>query len=348
MDPLTDMHIKFMKLFYAGLILVCLGLQPLQGASTHIRLTTLVPKGTSYEKTLQRMRSEWSDISQGEVRLTIYPGGIQGGESAMVDRMRINRTQAGLLTAVGLAKIVPEVEGLQSIPMLFNSLDEVEFILETFQDRISGLLKEKGFEVLFWSDAGFVRFFSREPINTPDDLRKMKLFTWVGDSKASEIYQKAGMNPVALETSDIPTGMATGLIDVVPMPPVVANVNQIYKTAPYMLNLDWAPLVGALVINSKTWDKISPAVQKKLKASAIEIGREMTQISRKEQEEAVRVMQDKWGLKVQEISPEIKQLWRETSEAVYPEIRGRIVPADMFDDVLKALRERRNEQVQTP
>jgi hypothetical protein len=41
----------------------------------------------------------------------------------------------------------------------------------------------------------------------------------------------------------------------------------------------------------------------------------------------------KRGLKVHAASPEVEAEWRRLAEDVYPEIRGGIVPAAMFDKV---------------
>jgi len=65
--------------------------------------------------------------------------------------------------------------------------------------------------------------------------------------------QSAGFNPVPLETADIIPGLQTGLIDVVSMPPFYALARQVYLPAPNMLDLDWAPLIGAAVITRKAW-----------------------------------------------------------------------------------------------
>ena len=39
-------------------------------------------------------------------------------------------------------------------------------------------LLKKGFKVLNWGEAGWVMFFGKPPILTPDDLKKAKFFVW--------------------------------------------------------------------------------------------------------------------------------------------------------------------------
>jgi methyl coenzyme M reductase subunit C len=47
----------------------------------------------------------------------------------------------------------------------------------------------------------------------------------------------------------------------------------------------------------------------------------------------------KRGLKVQSVSPEVEAQWRVAVDGVYPSIRGRIVPEDIFDKVVSLLKE---------
>ncbi len=319
-------------------------------AFQRIRLTTLAPRGSSFHRSLQKMGEAWRDASGGSIELIIYPGGIQGGETAMVQRMLINQSQAALLTAAGLEEIEPAVTGLQYMPMMFRSLEELDYVAERLQPGLEERLLAKGFVVLFWGDTGWVRFFSKDPVVHVEDLEKMKLWTTAGHLPTEEIYNESGMNPVPLETSDILTGLQTGLIDAVPLPPFVALASQIYRPAPHMLELNWAPLVGALVVKKDVWDRIPAPVRAQLLAAAHQAGAEMREAGRREGDEAVETMKTRWNLQVHPVEPggELEAEWRARAEAVYPKIRGGIVPAEIFDEVQRLLREYREASGRLP
>ncbi len=317
--------------------------RPLEAAApVRIRLGTLAPKGSSSYKHLQAMGEKWRQASGGKVSLTIYPDGTMGGEADMVRRMRVGQLQAGTITTVGLSEIEPAVNGLQNMPMMFRSLEEVDYIGEKLRPMLEKRMQEKGFVVLFWTDAGWVRFFSKQPVIHPDDLRKAKLFVWAGSADSVDIYKSGGFNAVPLETVDILPNLQTGLINAVPTPPFFALAAQIDGPAPNMLELNWAPLVGATVIAKKTWDTIPPATQEAMLKTAAEAGKLIKENNRKESDEAVVAMK-KRGLKVHSVTPEILAEWRQTAESVYPKIRGRLVPADIFDEVTKLLKDYRSE-----
>jgi len=66
-------------------------------------------------------------------------------------------------------------------------------------------------------------------------------------------------------------------------------------------------------------------------------------ISRREHEESVAAMQRR-GLRVQPVSPEVEAEWRRAAEQMYPMIRGRVVPAEAFDEVQRLIGEYRAQK----
>ena len=312
--------------------------------AVRMNLGTLAPRGSSYHQALKRMAEEWRNAPDGGVRLVIYPDGTQGGEADMVRLMRIGSLQAGLFTAVGLTDIEPAVAGLQNLPLMFHDLAEFEYVNEQLRPKLAKRMAEKGFVVLFWVDAGWVRFFSKRPIHHPAELKTRKIFTWAGDPEQVKIMRAAGYYPVPLETLDILPGLATGLIDVVPAPPIFALAGQMDKRAPHMLDLNWAPLVGALVAKKDAWEKLSKSTRAVLLASAQRAGLEIRAKSRKESDDAVEAMK-KRGLTVDPVTAETLQAWRSTVEAeIHPRLRGTIVPSDIFDEVVRLLHDYRNNK----
>jgi TRAP-type C4-dicarboxylate transport system substrate-binding protein len=311
------------------------------GRPVEIRLATLALRGTSPHLAIEQMAQEWQRLSGGRVRVVVYPDYHQG-EAAMVDKMGVRGLDAAVMATVGLSKIDEGITCLVSLPMGFRSLDEVDYVQEKMLPELKARMLKKGYVLLFVSDIGWVRIFSKQPVLLPDDLRKQKLFVWSGDTSQVDIMADAGFNPVALETADILPGLSSGLIDTVPTTPAFANGAQFYTAATNMLELNWAPLVGGAVIRRDTWEKIPPELRPELLKSAANAGRRIKATSRKENEEAVRAMERKHGLQVHQVTPRAEKAWIEVAQAAYPRIRGHIVPADLFDKVQSLLKEYRS------
>jgi TRAP-type C4-dicarboxylate transport system substrate-binding protein len=283
------------------------------------------------------MGEQWRKAPGGGALLTIYPDGAMGSEEDMVRRMRLGQLQAALVTTTGLSEIEPGVAGLQSMPKVYRTLDEVDFIAQKLQPMLEKRMEAKGFIVLFWSDTGFVRFFSKQPVIAPDDLRKTKLFVAASRPAEADIYRFVGCHPVPLEVADILPSLQTGLIDCVCMPPSIALALQIDGIAPHMLDMNWVPLVGAAVITKKTWDAIPSEAQEAIRASARETGKLIKADGRRENLESIEAMR-KRGLKVHTLTPELDAEWDQVVATSYPKVRGTAVPADIYDEVISELK----------
>ena len=240
----------------------------------------------------------------------------------------------------GLEEIEKSVTALQNLPLMFRSLDEVAYVREKLRPELERKFEEKGFVVLFWGDVGWTKYFSRRPILRPEDLKQVKLFTLPGSTFQVDLMKSLGLQPVALEPTDILTGLQTGMIDTVAITPFYAQVFQFYLSAQHMLDLEWAPLVGAGVVLKKVWDGYPPALQKELYASAQRAGTDIVARNRAENDEAVEAMK-KRGLVIHPVTPEIEAEWRRWIEPIYPKLRGTEIPAETFDAVLATLKEYR-------
>lgn len=311
------------------------------GAQAKVKLGTLVPRGTSYHQILQAMGEQWRQAPGGGVRLTIYTDGTMGSEADMVRRMRVGQLQAATLTAAGMAEIEPSVSALQKMPMMFQSLEEVDYVRGQLESRLSQRMMEKGFVVLFWGDAGWVRFFSKRPAHVPNDYKTMKMFVGAGDNAQADLMRDWGVPAVPLEWSDALTGLNTGMIDAVPVIPYYSLSGQFYTQAKYMLEVNWVPLVGATIVTRQAWETLAPETREALRKAANEAGAQFRARGRAESDEAVAAMQ-KRGLVVTKMTPEMEAEWRKTAEQLYPRIRGRMVPAEWFDEVRKLVTEYRN------
>jgi TRAP-type C4-dicarboxylate transport system substrate-binding protein len=338
---MSIVRIVIMGILFAG---AALNLQPPTNAwamdPVPIRLGTLAPTGSSFHSALVEMSHKWRQASAGNIKLTIYADGTQGGEADMVRLMRAGVLNAGMFTVVGLSEIDRSVGGLSFLPLMFRTWNEYDYVVTKLSPRLEKLLLDKGFVVLFWADAGWVRFFSKTPALHPNDFKQFKMFTWAGNADQVDMMKALGYHPVPLETADILPGLRMNLINAIPLPPNQALLGQIYTAAPNMLSLKWSVLSGATVIRKDTWDKIPPDMQQQLRVSAASAGQKIRTSARKEDEESIAAMQKK-GLKANPVSPQIEEAWKQLTNTLYPEIRGKIVPTDIFDEVQRLVAEYR-------
>lgn len=306
-------------------------------AQPTLRIASVVPKNSLYHQQLLELGEAWRAAQGGAGRFTVFTDGSQGGEAEIVRRLRIGQLQGALISVVGLRDIEPSIAALQNLPLLFRSWEELDFVRERLRPAMEKRFAERGFVVLGWGDAGWVRFFSTKAALRPDDFKGRKFFAWGSEPEQQQIMKTLGYTPVPLETGDALAAIQTGMIEVLPSTPYFALATQVYGTAQHMLALNWAPIVGALVLTQKAWAQLSPEGQQALLAAGAKAGLAMRAQARKEVDEAVAAMV-KRGLTVH--TPNEAQLkeWQALAEQLYPRIRGTLVPADTFDQVFTHVR----------
>jgi TRAP-type C4-dicarboxylate transport system substrate-binding protein len=313
------------------------GLTGADAQPIEIKMATLAPKDSPWCGVLDHMGERWRAISNGNVKLTLYAGGVMGDEPDTVNKLRVKLIQAVALTGAGMGEIEKGVAALQ-IPLMFDSYDELDYVRDRLAPTLEKRIEANGFVVLNWGDAGWVYFFSDKPMTRLDDLRKLKMFSWAGSNDELELWKANGFHPVALAATDIQMGLKTGLIDVIPTTPLYAEWNQCFTLAKYMTDVKWAPLVGATLVSKAVWDKIPEAQRVPMLQAARESGETLRSGIRSMGDKAIAAMTGGLpGKKIDRLTivhPDGAALadWRKQTEAEYPAMRGKIIPADLFDE----------------
>ena len=299
-----------------------------------VKLATLVPEGSVWDKALREMGSQWSTSTQNRVALRVYPSGVAGDEPDIVRKMRIGQLQAAAVTTAGLASIDPSFH-MFNIPMFFNSYPELYHTLDVMEPVLKQRLEAKGFVLLGWGHGGWVYFFTKNPISTVDGLKKAKFFVWAGDDQIAQEWKTLGFQPVALAATDIMTGLQTGMIEAYPTTPLLGLTLQWYKMTPNMIGLGLAPLVGGLVITKQAWMKISEADRNQLLTACKQMESTLQTGVPRQDTTAVEEMQ-KRGLKVVPVSPAEATQFRLVADEFAKMMVGEKVPPDILAMARKA------------
>ena len=322
----------------------------LQAAKVEIKLATSIPANTPFTKLLDDLNKEWQTVTGGDVSMVVYAGGVAGDESDVLRKMRIGQLSAGAITVASLSDLDNYFSVFQ-IPLFFESWDELNYVLDDVTPLLTKRLDEKGFVLLTWGHVGMVYFFTKTPVARIDDLRKLKIFTWAGNDRMIQWWQRNGFTPVALALPDALAGLRTGMVETMIAPPLAALSMQFFKEAPNMIDIGLAPLIGAVVVDKRTWARIGKKDRAPMLAAAGKIGTELkTRIPSMDQF-AITTMKNQ-GLKVLEIRNSSHSAeWLATATKFADEMRGDMVPTEIFDRVLQKrdeFRARRSSQPTQP
>jgi len=297
-----------------------------------VKMATLVPDGSAWHGILKEMGEEWKRVSNGTVTLRIYAGSVAGDDADVVRKMRLGTLGAGLLSSTGLADIDRSLLALQ-VPMAYTDYAEFDAVLAKASPSIAAAFAEKRFVLLDWADGGWVKFFTRAAVTVPDDLKKQKLFAWAGDTSTVEIWKAAGFHPVPLPSTEISTALQTGLINALPTTPQAALLLGWFNQAKYMTDVNWAVLLGGLVVAQPVWERIPEALHEPLAAAARTACARLRDETRRRAAVDVEAMRSR-GLTVVALDAAAVDAWRKAAEAAYPRVRGEFVPTAAFDQAM--------------
>ncbi|MDR1074004.1 MAG: TRAP transporter substrate-binding protein DctP [Treponema sp.] len=307
-----------------------------------IKLAASVPENTPWGAHLNKMAAEWRDASNGEVELKIYWDGTQGGEAAVLRKLKSNAIQAAIFSSFGLNEITPEVLTL-SCPFLIRNDGELDAVLDAIKPELERKINSsKTFFMLAWSKVGWVKFFSKAPVYVPNDLKRQRLGANESDAQLLDAFKAMGYTMTPVAQNQILVSLSSGQIDAVYLSPVMAGGTQAFGLAKRMASLNVAPFLGAIVVNQTTWRRIPEQYRDTLlriaKRHEAELNGAVTQL----EAEIIETMQ-RHGLIVNEVTPEQAQLWYNDVRQALPKLFGSTFDKstyDRIDAIVSAYRKR--------
>src|SRR5207248_2692092 len=107
----------------------------------------------------------------------------------------MNATRRLVLKALPAALLMGSAHA-QPMRLRFGWWEGVDAAGARLRPMLEKRLLERGFVVLYWAEAGWVRFFSKEPALRPTEFKKLKVFAWSGSLEQVELMKSIGYQPV--------------------------------------------------------------------------------------------------------------------------------------------------------
>jgi TRAP-type C4-dicarboxylate transport system substrate-binding protein len=155
---------------------------------------------------------------------------------------------------------------------------------------------------------------SAKPTRTFEDLKGRKAWMMQDDPVSLAIVEAAGLSPVPLPISDVLTGLQTGLIDTVAVPPVGAIALQWFTKAKYLTDLPITYVCGTTVVSAKAFDRMSAGDQEIVREVMGRANTTLDTTSRSDNEEAREALADQ-GVEFVDPTMETRAKWDEIAAA---------------------------------
>jgi TRAP-type C4-dicarboxylate transport system substrate-binding protein len=309
----------------------------LKGEAVMIKIGSAAPSRSPWDKALVEIGIAWEKISNGAVKVRIYPGGIAGNEADMIRKMRLDVLQGAVLTNMGIDKIEKSVFVLTT-PFLFSTQEEFDYVFEKMKPIFENKIEAKGFKMVLWTLAGWVHFFAKEAVLYPEDLKKHKISFSQEEPEMEQAWKKMGYYVIPGDLKDLMVSLQSGMVSATYLPVLVAGSGQYFAIIRHMLSLRLSPLVGGLLLSEKTWRSIPEQYREPLISAAEKAAVNLYQTTMELEKEALKAMIEN-GLIIHEPPADALQKWREASDRGMDELIGKAFSKEVFDQTLSYIRE---------
>ncbi|MDR0463512.1 MAG: TRAP transporter substrate-binding protein DctP [Treponema sp.] len=305
----------------------------------NIRVASSLPKNSDWGRALDRLAADWGKATNNQVRAIVNHDGREGTEGDMLRKLNGDAIQVALFTSAAIAEICPEVLNL-SVPFMIHNNAELDVVLQNVQPVLESRVKNE-FVILAWSKGGWIYVFSKEKVLVPDDLRKQKLGTSPELKDMNTVFRTMGYQLVEADIVNIGTRLASNMVNAIYMIPAAIAPMQMHKSLSHMLDLPIAPIMGALVMNRITWNKLTQDQQREIvnitRRTAVEFDASMART----ESNAISAM-GRDGLNVNKPNKEQNDAWQLDTKKALPSLVGTIFDRDLYNRINELLEKTRS------
>lgn len=203
-----------------------------------LRLATTVTAPHPWYQGAEYMSKRVSELTNGDVVISIHGGGALGNENAIVNGMRLGSIDLMILSFTPLASIIPE-GAVFCIPYIFTGYEHNARVMETGSPVFQLLEKytnnkKLGIKLLATGGGGARCYLNMQgPIVVPEDMKGLKLRTVV-NAMTKKIWSVVGAVPMAVSATEAYSAMQTGVCNSVEASLSFFNSARLCELAKYL------------------------------------------------------------------------------------------------------------------
>jgi TRAP-type C4-dicarboxylate transport system substrate-binding protein len=307
-----------------------------------IRIASFMPRNSDWGRTLDRIAAEWARVTNNEVRLRVIHDGVEGNEAKMISSLAANNIQAALLTSFGLSQICPAIMTL-SVPFLISNDAEFDLVWNEVRPILDSQLSRTNFTAVVWSKGGPVNLFSKDPVFTPDDLRRLRVGTNPDSPELTTVFKSMGFNMVETDVADLGMRLANNMINCIYQTPAAIAPLGLHRNLNHMMDLPIAHFMGAIVMNRATWNRLGPERQQAITQATARIATEFDSAMPRTVANAVNMM-SRDGLRVNRPTSAQEAAWRAEISSAVPALLGTAYDREVYQKINETLEKARGRR----
>jgi len=304
------------KAFAVAALLVGLGLYMPSAAQaqTELKFGHVGSPGSLFALSAEEFAKRANAKLDGKYKIVVFGSSQLGDDTEMLQKIKAGTLDFALPSTV-MSSVVPGF-GLFEMPYLVKDREHMKRIeKEVVWPTLVPAAEKQGYKILAVWENGFRQITNnKRPINTPDDLKGIKLRVPKGKWRV-KMFQLYGANPSAMGLSEVFAALQTGTMDGQENPLTQIYTSKFQEVQKFLSLTDHVYTPAYPVMSPRKFEALPPDVQKVLLDTAKDVQPFVYEQAAKMDEELLGKMKSA-GLQVNQAN---KQAFVDASKPVYAE-----------------------------
>ena len=211
-----------------------------------------------YQMYLEKWAEAVTTRTEGRYTFEIYPSDLYGKPNQLIEGCQLGTSDMVLATG-SLLSAYSKIVGVLDLPFLFASEKEASYVLNgPIGDELSASLAEKNLIVLAWWENGMRHLFPPRPVNTPEDMKGLKLRV-INSKPMIETINAMGAIAVPMGFNDVYSAWQMKTIDGCEGTITHMLTQKYYELTKTGTLLWYMHVPNPLIMSKKLWSRIPDA-----------------------------------------------------------------------------------------
>jgi tripartite ATP-independent transporter DctP family solute receptor len=294
-----------------------------------LKLATQLPEAHPVAAAALVFAKKVKEKSKGEIEITVFNNGTLGQERDLVEGMKLGTVDMANVNAALMVGFAPRWT-VFSLPYIFQSEEHMYKVVNgPIGEDLFKELEKSGIKGLAYEWSGFRSITAKKPVNSPDDLKGLKIRTMPSRTMVDAI-NSMGAIATPMDQGAVYNALQSGVLDGWENNPATVVAFKMNEVCPFFSYTNHFAAPNILLISTKSWEKLPPEVQKIIAEVAAENQKDESDIFHKDETVTVEKLKAA-GMKFNEVDTEpfferAKVTWKYAEDVV-----GR----QMLDDIEK-------------
>lgn len=202
-----------------------------------------------------------NELSEGKMRLQIYPNQQLGSERECLELLQIGSLDMTKVSGAVLENFAPKLR-IFGLPFLFDNKDHLFKVLDgTIGKELLKEGEEYWLKGVGFYDSGSRSFYTKErPVEQPEDLEGLKIRVQESVS-AFDMVKQLGASPTPISWGELYTALQQGVVDGAENNPPSFYLSRHYEVCKYYSIDEHTMIPDVLLVSTHLWNRLSSEEQ---------------------------------------------------------------------------------------